>query len=117
MGTTRLHVTETHTEAKSVQKRARKSKDIDDIASLEWHSLPAEEVAQRLGVSPAAGLDLEIASRRLSKDGKNIITPPRTNWFTKVRSSRRPSAQINSLTGTRFLHRSSGTFSAALALC
>ncbi|GAA5964922.1 hypothetical protein JCM8115_007078 [Rhodotorula mucilaginosa] len=79
-----LHVTETHTEAKSAQKRARKSKDIDDIASLEWHSLSTEEVAQRLGVSPTAGLDPEIAARRLSKDGKNIITPPRINWFTKI---------------------------------
>lgn len=95
MCTTRLHVTETHTEAKSAQKRARKSKDIDDIASLEWHSLSTEEVAQRLGVSPTAGLDPDIAARRLSKDGKNIITPPRINWFTKVCFARRRSAQIN----------------------
>ncbi|GAA5977314.1 hypothetical protein JCM10908_004936 [Rhodotorula pacifica] len=79
-----LHVTETHTEAQATHKRAKKSKDIDDIANLEWHSLSKEEVAQRLGVSPAAGLDLEIAARRLSKDGKNVITPPRTNWFSKI---------------------------------
>ncbi|GAA5873739.1 hypothetical protein JCM3774_000154 [Rhodotorula dairenensis] len=80
-----FRVTETHTEAnKAAQKRAKKSKDIDDVATLVWHSLPKEEVAQRLGVAPAAGLDLEIAARRLSKDGKNVITPPRTNWFLKI---------------------------------
>lgn len=59
-------------------------------------------MAQRLGVSPTAGLDPEIAARRLSKDGKNIITPPRTNWFTKVRSARRLPAQMKLLMGTRF---------------
>lgn len=37
-----------------------------------------------LGVSQSVGLDKPMADRRLAKDGKNKITPPRTNWVTKI---------------------------------
>lgn len=55
-----------------------------DLSTLEWHSLPAVEVCTRLGVSPKRGLDGPMASRRLSKYGRNAITPPPKRWFWKI---------------------------------
>lgn len=80
-----IHVTESRAEPKLVEKAKRKaSKDIDDIATLDWHKLSIDELCQRLGVAPKSGLDKEMAAKRLAKDGRNVLSPPRTNWFAKV---------------------------------
>ncbi|BGO93751.1 hypothetical protein NBRC10512v2_006066 [Rhodotorula toruloides] len=80
-----IHVTESRAEPKLVEKAKRKaSKDIDDIATLDWHKLSIDELCQRLGVAPKSGLDKMMAAKRLAKDGRNVLSPPRTNWFAKI---------------------------------
>ena len=38
-----------------------------------WHSLPVEEVAQRLGIDPAKGLSAAEAEQRLQQYGPNRL--------------------------------------------
>ncbi|SCV72206.1 BQ2448_4900 [Microbotryum intermedium] len=74
-----IQVTETRQGRESYKKKA-----IQDLASLEWHTLPTEEVCTRLGVSPVVGLDTQVAQRRLAKNGKNVISPPPRNLPRKI---------------------------------
>ncbi|TFK59554.1 calcium ATPase [Pluteus cervinus] len=62
----------------------KKNRDVTDLSELEWHSLPTSEVCTRLQVSPKRGLDGQMASRRLSKFGKNVISPPPKRWWRKL---------------------------------
>ncbi|KAF9078729.1 hypothetical protein BDP27DRAFT_1441123 [Rhodocollybia butyracea] len=57
---------------------------VADLSKLEWHSLSADEVATRVGVSPKTGLDAPMAARRLSQNGKNVISPPPRNLTKKI---------------------------------
>ena len=74
------------TETQRGERRALKGKkNITELSTLEWHTLPADEVCQRLGVAPNLGLDGTMAARRLAKNGKNVISPPPKNLAKKVR--------------------------------
>ncbi|SGY21437.1 BQ5605_C016g08237 [Microbotryum silenes-dioicae] len=78
-----INVTETQTHPEN--KSESKNKDpAMRLADVEWHKLSSEEVCERLGVIPAVGLDLEMAQRRLAKDGKNVISPPPQNLPKKI---------------------------------
>ncbi|GAA5889238.1 hypothetical protein JCM8208_007811 [Rhodotorula glutinis] len=79
-----IQVTESRAAPKATFPPEKKSKDLDDLASLDWHTLSPDEVAQRLGVAPQTGLDNQVVARRLSSDGRNIITPARVNWPRKI---------------------------------
>ncbi|GAA6003245.1 cation-translocating P-type ATPase [Rhodotorula paludigena] len=82
-----IHVTETRGAAPALRpphKHKEVAADIDDLARLDWHLLDPDEVCQRLSVAPSRGLDNEAVARRLARDGKNTITPPRTNWPKKI---------------------------------
>ncbi|KAF8887752.1 E1-E2 ATPase-domain-containing protein [Infundibulicybe gibba] len=46
--------------------------------------LPVAELCVRLGVSETSGLSADIAARRLSRDGKNVISPPPNNLAKKI---------------------------------
>lgn len=72
------------TDTKQGHKATACKKDVADLATLDWHSVTAEEVCTRLGVSPDLGLDKEIAARRMSKDGKNVMSKRKTNWPKKI---------------------------------
>ncbi|SGY20643.1 BQ5605_C016g08112 [Microbotryum silenes-dioicae] len=74
-----IQVTETRQGRETYKKKA-----IQDLAELEWHTLPTEEVCTRLGVSPVVGLDTQVAQRRLAKNGKNVISPPPRNLPKKI---------------------------------
>ncbi|KAF4595445.1 ATPase, P-type, transmembrane domain protein [Ophiocordyceps camponoti-floridani] len=50
-----------------------------DLGHLEWHTLPARDVAQRLLTSPREGLSEEQGRRRLTEYGRNAPSPPKTN--------------------------------------
>ncbi|KDE09319.1 hypothetical protein MVLG_00635 [Microbotryum lychnidis-dioicae p1A1 Lamole] len=78
-GTLSIQVTETRQGRETYKKKA-----IQDLAELEWHTLPTEEVCTRLGVSPVVGLDTQVAQRRLAKNGKNVISPPPRNLPKKI---------------------------------
>lgn len=76
------------TETQRGERRALKGKkNIAELSTLEWHTLPAEEVCLRLGVAPHVGLDTAISSRRLAKNGRNVITPPPKNLPKKASQS------------------------------
>ncbi|GAA5849081.1 hypothetical protein JCM8547_006437 [Rhodosporidiobolus lusitaniae] len=78
-----LHVTQSLSEQKAALAK-KKGTAIDDVSALDWHLLEHDEVCRRLGVAPSTGLDAAQATRRLASDGKNRITPPRTNWPLKI---------------------------------
>jgi sodium/potassium-transporting ATPase subunit alpha len=54
-----------------------------EIADLDWHILPKDEVLQRLSVNPKVGLDSEQAKRKLSQHGANEVKPVRRNPVLK----------------------------------
>ena len=51
-------------------------------ADVDWHSLPVDEVLERVGVDPASGLDAGEVQRRLAQYGRNEVAgePPPTLW-------------------------------------
>lgn len=55
-----------------------------ELSSLDWHTITVDEALQRLSVSPQTGLDTVQAQRRIQLNGKNAITPPRSNMWRKV---------------------------------
>lgn len=57
---------------------------VKELVSLDWHKISTEEALRRLGVSPVTGLDTTQAQRRLKTGGKNVISPPKNNYFRKV---------------------------------
>ncbi len=44
--------------------------------STDWHALPAEDVARRLGADPACGLTSADAAQRLLSHGANRLPEP-----------------------------------------
>ncbi|KAL8280473.1 hypothetical protein RQP46_007121 [Phenoliferia psychrophenolica] len=73
------------TETQRGEPRALKGKkNIAELSSLEWHTLPSEEVCLRLGVAPEIGHDGALAARRLAKNGPNAISPPPRNLAKKI---------------------------------
>jgi sodium/potassium-transporting ATPase subunit alpha len=65
--------------ATAPQKGAHK-----ELAELDWHILPKDEVLQRLNVNPELGLDETIAKKRLSQNGPNEVKPHKPNIFLKI---------------------------------
>lgn len=51
---------------------------------MEWHKLTVDEVLSRLAVSPKTGLERAQAQRRLQLQGKNVISPPKSNLLRKL---------------------------------
>lgn len=55
--------------------------DLTDLADLEWHTLSAEDVVQRLNTSLNDGLSTDQSKNRLQRYGKNAPSPPQTHRF------------------------------------
>ncbi|KAF1808571.1 Na/K ATPase alpha 1 subunit [Eremomyces bilateralis CBS 781.70] len=55
-----------------------------EIALLEWHILPVEDVLSRLSVSAKQGLSTDQVARKQSEFGPNSLTPPPSRWFIKT---------------------------------
>ncbi|KAF7355408.1 Calcium ATPase transmembrane domain M-containing protein [Mycena sanguinolenta] len=53
------------------------------ILSIDVHNISVEEVYQRFSSSPMQGLETSAVMRR-AKDGKNIISPPKTQYWKKL---------------------------------
>uniref|UniRef100_A0A915JUM7 Cation-transporting P-type ATPase N-terminal domain-containing protein n=1 Tax=Romanomermis culicivorax TaxID=13658 RepID=A0A915JUM7_ROMCU len=57
----------------------KKGKDLEDLkqeVSMDEHTMPLEELIQRLGTNPNTGLTEEQAKRIMARDGPNALTPP-----------------------------------------
>jgi len=61
----------------AIADRSAHSRAVEAGSRLEWHRLPAEDVARRHGTSVEGGLDDQDAAGRLSRLGPNIITEGR----------------------------------------
>ncbi|OBZ79410.1 Sodium/potassium-transporting ATPase subunit alpha-A [Grifola frondosa] len=57
---------------------------VKELSSLDWHKISADEALQRLNVSPQTGLESAQAQRRLQANGKNVISPPKSNLLRKM---------------------------------
>ncbi|KAF4124728.1 sodium/potassium-transporting ATPase subunit alpha [Geosmithia morbida] len=55
-----------------------------DLTDLEWHTIGADQVAQRLRTSPTAGLETEQIKKRQAEYGRNAPSPAQTRWFSTV---------------------------------
>ncbi|KAF8154699.1 sodium-potassium ATPase [Crassisporium funariophilum] len=57
---------------------------VKELVGLDWHKISTEEALTRLAVSPKTGLDKAQAQRRLQQNGKNVISPPKSNILRKL---------------------------------
>lgn len=57
---------------------------VKELGDLDWHTLAAEEVVQRLSSSPNVGLDDAQVQRKMKEHGPNQISPPPKNLFKKI---------------------------------
>jgi sodium/potassium-transporting ATPase subunit alpha len=55
-----------------------------ELANLDWHIIPTNEVFNRLSTSPSQGLSVEQVKRRLTEYGKNLPSPPPTHHFQQI---------------------------------
>ncbi|KAJ1659966.1 hypothetical protein IWQ61_001030 [Dispira simplex] len=51
---------------------------------FQFHKLSLEELEHLLSTSTTHGLETNVASRRLARDGKNILEPPRRGYFRQI---------------------------------
>ena len=58
--------------------------DTDFFSSLDFHTVEPSALAQRFNVLPDAGLDTTAASRRLERNGKNILTQKKNRYWLKL---------------------------------
>jgi len=55
-----------------------------ELSSLDWHRLSIEEVLNRLRVSATTGLEAAQVQRLTTENGKNTISPPKSNMGRKI---------------------------------
>ncbi|KAJ1914482.1 hypothetical protein IWQ60_008792, partial [Tieghemiomyces parasiticus] len=56
----------------------------DADTEVDFHKLDLHELATLFGTSTATGLEAPAAAKRLDRDGRNLITPPKSNYFLKL---------------------------------
>ncbi|KAL1921901.1 uncharacterized protein VTP21DRAFT_10543 [Calcarisporiella thermophila] len=77
-----IHVTETQ----QAQLKPANAPLAKEIAESDLHKIPVNEVFLRFSTSILEGLGLDQATKRLQQNGKNAITPARTNYLRKIAS-------------------------------
>lgn len=55
-----------------------------DLSDLQWHTITAPEVVERLVTSSRDGLSETQAQRRIQEYGKNAPSPPKTNRILTI---------------------------------
>ncbi|KAF7289881.1 Calcium ATPase transmembrane domain M-containing protein [Mycena indigotica] len=79
-----IHVDTLHeTKEKNKEKQAAPVSPATAISGIDVHLLGVDEVYQRFSSSPIQGLEAAAVTRR-AKDGKNIISPPKTQYWKKL---------------------------------
>lgn len=64
-------------------KNVKKEVDID-FADVDFHTASVDDVCNRFSSSPARGLSLEQAARKLKETGPNMPSAPPSRWFRKT---------------------------------
>ncbi|CCF48450.1 hypothetical protein NDA11_006026 [Ustilago hordei] len=58
--------------------------DADLFGSLDFHTVEPDALAQRFNVHPDSGLDASAAMRRLERNGKNLLTQKKSQYWKKL---------------------------------
>ncbi|KAF9524928.1 hypothetical protein CPB83DRAFT_897469 [Crepidotus variabilis] len=69
---------------KGKKKEDTRKQAVKGFSNLEWPKIFVDEALSRLAVSPKTGLEQAQAQRRQLLNGKNTITPPKSNLWKKV---------------------------------
>ena len=67
-----------------VELQKAKNNAAKDLNDLEWHTLPASDVAMRLTTTPSGGLSSDQVKRRQQEYGRNAPSPPETHWIKTI---------------------------------
>ena len=70
-----------HIEEKSSEATPDKA---DAIRQIDVHTIPVDLVYQRFSTSPTLGLETPAVARLTQAFGKNVISPPKTQYWKKV---------------------------------
>ena len=70
-----------HVEEKTSKASPNKA---DAIRQIDVHSIPVDSVYQRFSTSPTLGLESPAVARLTQTFGKNVISPPKTQYWKKV---------------------------------
>lgn len=54
------------------------------IRNIDAHTLSPEDISTRYTTSPAVGLEGAVVERRAQSGGKNVISPPKTQYWKKA---------------------------------
>ena len=68
----------------SINVEEEKSGKADAIRQIDVHTLPVDTVYQRFSTSPLIGLESPAVTRLTHTFGKNVISPPKTQYWKKV---------------------------------
>ncbi|BGP31880.1 hypothetical protein JCM10296v2_003658 [Rhodotorula toruloides] len=58
--------------------------DADFFSRLDHHTVSPAEVCQRFNVAPELGLDSSAATKRLQRNGKNVLAKRKSDWWKKA---------------------------------
>ena len=68
-----------------VEEKIKSTPDkAEAIRQIDVHTIPADLVYQRFSTSPTLGLETPAVDRLTQTFGKNVISPPKTQYWKKV---------------------------------
>jgi sodium/potassium-transporting ATPase subunit alpha len=67
-----------------VEENSSKADKADAIRQIDVHTIPVDLVYQRFSTSPTQGLETPAVARLTQTFGKNVISPPKTQYWKKV---------------------------------
>ncbi|KAH8178785.1 e1-E2 ATPase domain-containing protein [Sarocladium implicatum] len=81
-----FHVSEAKAASEERPDHVLESKKLDEdyFSNLEYHKVDVDQLCQQLNVSLEQGLSKHAAEVRLSRDGKNMLPKPKTQYMRKI---------------------------------
>ncbi|KAI8363918.1 hypothetical protein BD560DRAFT_373551 [Blakeslea trispora] len=80
-----LSITVSENQAKGVKHTKKSKKDLaEDLTSATYHKLSLLELTQQYRTNTDLGLETTQAIARVNEYGKNVISPPPSNWLKKI---------------------------------
>ena len=80
-----IHVEDTKEKSSSTPVASGKTKSAAvDLQNLDWHKIDVLELSRRLETSDQLGMQPAAAASRLSKEGKNRLSPVSKKWLQRI---------------------------------
>ncbi|KZT07880.1 calcium ATPase transmembrane domain M-containing protein [Laetiporus sulphureus 93-53] len=80
-----IHVNATRDEKQHPPAKSKGAADPETtIRQINVHMLPVDEIYSRYSTSPTVGLDSAAVQRRAVQGGKNVISPPKSQYWKKI---------------------------------